>query len=166
MCELYFFPQDTTSLEISTYQNEEFVPPLSYGWRGAHGVVDRCLSSGCPPADIQVLPNLCYSHASMNKLVCMLFRICRGMSLAKMPKEVFLGQRINSFVILLVMAKFPSRGCEILYIMYESPWFSTVSPTVLVKLLDFCQSDRLELIPWCDLNLHLSYCEWSWLSFI
>lgn len=73
------------------------------------------------PLQIRVLPSLCYSHASVNKLVRLLFHICRGVSLAKMPKEVILGQRANSFIILLVMAKFPSRGCDILYVMYKSP---------------------------------------------
>ena len=73
----------------------------------------------------------------------------------------FLGQRVNAYVVLLDVAKFYSMGIVSFFITMsniKSAYFLTALPTV-VKLLDFCQPDRGEIVTQCNFNWHFSYYE-------
>lgn len=68
----------------------------------------------------------------------------------------FPGQRVNVYIVLLDVAKFILWGGTIFYYhgaIYECV-FST-APTTDVKVLEFCQSDRWEIVQ-CVFNWHFS----------
>lgn len=65
----------------------------------------------------------------MNKRIHKLFHIYRDVSFRQMPKKKISETKCNALVILLGIAQFPSTGVVTFYILYESTWFSTASPS-------------------------------------
>lgn len=68
------------------------------------------------------------------------------MSLEWVPSSGLLDQKVNAYLLLPDIVKFPSLAIVLFYILgavYESVCFLTSLPTAhVVRLLGFCQSDR------------------------